>query len=221
MTDEKKQKNPLGPTGQVVRQNVEQLRSARGLDYKKLSALLGEYGRPIPPLGLSRIEKGTRRVDADDLTALAVVLGVNPNRLLFPVGELPDDVALTPELTVPVGEVWAWALAQRALPLPGSDDEDFELNAVPRWLRRGSDHTASRAAVDVLRRVQQLVQAREAEVAEPAEFEGGVRTARHGEGSDAPRARAASGGDPDSVRRSVRRLRAEVADLIGDDDAGR
>ena len=39
-----------------------------------------EVGRPILPSGIIKIEKGTRQVD--DLAALALTLGVAPNRLM-------------------------------------------------------------------------------------------------------------------------------------------
>ena len=64
--------------------NIRQLREARKLTYTELSAKLAKLGRPIPVLGLSRIEKGRRRVDADDLVALALALRVNPGALLLP-----------------------------------------------------------------------------------------------------------------------------------------
>ena len=75
---------PLGPVGRYVIENLTQLREARRLTYRELADRLEELGRPIPTLGLSRIEKGTRRVDADDLVALAIALGVNPAALLLP-----------------------------------------------------------------------------------------------------------------------------------------
>src|SRR3954454_23683106 len=41
-------------------------------------------GRPILASGLGKIESGERRVDVDDLVALAVALDVSPVRLLLP-----------------------------------------------------------------------------------------------------------------------------------------
>lgn len=74
----------LGPTGEIVRDNIRRLRRARGLGFAELSRELEHHGRPIPPLGLRRIEEGERRVDVDDLTALAVVLWTSPATLLSP-----------------------------------------------------------------------------------------------------------------------------------------
>lgn len=75
---------PLGPSGETVRANIARLRTSAKFSYAELSRRLEEAGRAIAPLGLRRIESGTRRVDVDDLVALAVVLGVNPNALLMP-----------------------------------------------------------------------------------------------------------------------------------------
>ena len=94
MTEEKK--NPLGPTGNQVRRNVTRIREARGLTKKDLAARTAELGRSIPPLGISRVEAGTRRVDADDLVILALALGVNPSALLLP---LEDGAAALAEIT--------------------------------------------------------------------------------------------------------------------------
>jgi len=58
-----------------------------------MSALLEEAGRPVPPLGLSRMIKAERRVDVDELVALAAVLGVTPDVLLAPPGDSDGDHA--------------------------------------------------------------------------------------------------------------------------------
>lgn len=68
-----------GPLAQCIARNVKRLRQQRGLAHTVMSARLAELGRPIARLGLAEIEKGRRRVDADDLAAIATVLGVaNP-----------------------------------------------------------------------------------------------------------------------------------------------
>jgi len=74
----------LGPTGETVRENVARFRMAAGFSFAELSRRLEAVGRPLAPLGLRRIEAGVRRVDVDDLMALAVVLGVHPPALLMP-----------------------------------------------------------------------------------------------------------------------------------------
>lgn len=116
-------KNPLGPTGQAVAANVERLRTEQNLTFAALAERLDDIGRPIPTLGLRKIVAQTRRVDSDDLVALAVAFGVSPVSLLMPglrtVGQF-DQVEFT-GLPLPVrAEVgWLWLTAQD-LPTPDS-----------------------------------------------------------------------------------------------------
>src|SRR5215472_12772209 len=112
---------PLGPIGHYVIKNLEQLRRLRKLSYRELSDRLREIGRPIPTLGLSRIERGTRRVDADDLVALALALEVNPSALLLPRDVQPrDGVELSPGAPrEAASDVWAWVDGTRPLPAAG------------------------------------------------------------------------------------------------------
>jgi transcriptional regulator with XRE-family HTH domain len=72
----------VGPHGRTVAANIHRLRQARGLTQHATVTALAAAGRPIPRSALSDIELGVRRVDIDDLHALAVVLGVSPLRLL-------------------------------------------------------------------------------------------------------------------------------------------
>jgi transcriptional regulator with XRE-family HTH domain len=111
-------RNPLGPTGETVRANLQRRREAQNLGYTKLARILEEIGRPIPELGLRRIESGDRRVDADDLVALAVALEVSPITLLMPaVIAANDRVTITgvrDELYA--DQVWSWLTADGPLP---------------------------------------------------------------------------------------------------------
>lgn len=113
--------------------NVRRLRQREGLTYKDLSLRLEELGRPIPVLGLSRLERGERRVDADDLTALAIAFGVTPNALMLPEMQFAADTAtcqLTPQIGGRVRELWAWATGEVPLgtnAVSESDDEAARL----------------------------------------------------------------------------------------------
>jgi 8-oxo-dGTP pyrophosphatase MutT (NUDIX family)/transcriptional regulator with XRE-family HTH domain len=132
---------PLGPVGRYVIENLKQLRDARRLTYRELADRLATLGRPIPTLGLSRIEKGTRRVDADDLVALAIALGVNPAALLLPRDVAPgDEIKLAQELPVAAVAAWEWSAGNYPLPTPDTitwqQIADFEANARPEWLGR-------------------------------------------------------------------------------------
>lgn len=71
------------------------------MTFVALSRRMTELGRPVPPLGLRRMEAGERRVDVDDLLALARALEVSPIVLL-----LPANVSLTDAIKhTAVGEV--------------------------------------------------------------------------------------------------------------------
>jgi transcriptional regulator with XRE-family HTH domain len=82
------QKIELGPAGIAVMGNVRRIREGQRLTYVELSQRLIAAGRPIPVLGLRRIERGERRVDVDDLSALASVLKTTVGGLMT-VGACP------------------------------------------------------------------------------------------------------------------------------------
>jgi transcriptional regulator with XRE-family HTH domain len=97
-----------GRTGRAVGPNVRRARERLGIDLAALAKRLTDAGWPIAKSALSRLENGQRRVDVDDLMALAVVLHVSPLELLLGA----DDQLVTPT-AVPDGllrdELWAWA----------------------------------------------------------------------------------------------------------------
>lgn len=72
----------LGPAGLRLMKNIKRIREGRGMSTTRLAAALEQLGQPIPATGITRIEKGQRRVDVDELIALAEVLDVDPIRLL-------------------------------------------------------------------------------------------------------------------------------------------
>lgn len=73
----------IGADGQRVARNIKTMREYDGLTFAALSRKLEEeVGRTIPPLGLRRIEKFERRVDADDLVAFSLVFEVNIEHLI-------------------------------------------------------------------------------------------------------------------------------------------
>ncbi len=127
------QKIELGDTGTTVAANVKRLRGATS--YVNLSKRLDELHRKIPPLALRRIEEGKRRVDVDDLMALAVALGVTPITLLMPYGgDAYDPVVVTALPGKNVGAaVWAWL--QGTLGRPGA--EQIRIDTWPKWVQSG------------------------------------------------------------------------------------
>jgi transcriptional regulator with XRE-family HTH domain len=74
----------LGPAGNNVRRNVRRLREARRWSYREMEERLARAGQAIPVLAQSAIDTGKRRVDVDDLVALAAVFGLTPAELLEP-----------------------------------------------------------------------------------------------------------------------------------------
>lgn len=126
-------KSELGATAKTVAAAVARHRDRMGWGYARLSRELTKAGRDIPSLGLSRIESGERRVDVDDLTALAVVFGVSPTTLLMPVAtdEHPDSaVELTGTGPTDGKALWSWL--NGSYPLTGSVLAFFN-NALPPW----------------------------------------------------------------------------------------
>lgn len=109
----------MGPTGDTTRWNIRRFREQLGLTHAELSRQLTELGRPIAPLGLRRIELGERRVDADDLVALALALGVNPNALLLqPVNAMNGWIDVTGAPKSDADHAWQWGNGERALIYP-------------------------------------------------------------------------------------------------------
>lgn len=136
-----------GPTGQRVAENVAALRRARGHNKTDLGRLLADLGRPMTLDVLSKLEGGQRRVDPDDLVALALALGVTPNRLLLPGKAGNTEVPLTPARTATAWEAWAWACGEKPL---RPTDRRFALEDYARFPsenrpHRGRSFTAKQA----------------------------------------------------------------------------
>ena len=113
VTGEKK--NPLGPIGERLRRRVRELRGPT--TYKALSERLDELGQPIPPLGLSRLEAGERRVDVDDLVALSLAFEAFPLALMLPQsGESDEEVPITRKVSM--SKLTAWRVLGGLLEIP-------------------------------------------------------------------------------------------------------
>ncbi|MFJ4173456.1 hypothetical protein [Microbacterium sp. NPDC089696] len=123
----------LGPTGHTVAAQIAAIREARQMTFASLSAELDRLGHPIPTLGLRRIESRARRVNVDDLVAIAVALNVSPQTLLMSQN---DDGALPTALpkSFDSSEARAWMRGDLNLTLESRHDY---------WLeRRGEIETA-------------------------------------------------------------------------------
>lgn len=131
-----------GPTAEHVAANVRRLRDQRGVSTYQLSGALQQAGHPIAPSSITNIEAGRRRVDVDDLVALAVVFGVSPAALLLPMDDAPTSlVNITGALPVPADIAWAWASCERPLDMGSADPRvvitEYRLRALPpgQWYR--------------------------------------------------------------------------------------
>lgn len=97
----------------VVAERVRHWRKERGLNQQQLAERLDEQGTPIGNTGLSRLERGERRVTVEDLCALARALHVSPALLLCP----PDDTDLrVGDRTIPQPYATAWVAGAAGLP---------------------------------------------------------------------------------------------------------
>lgn len=130
----------LGETGATVARNIRRIRKSRGLPYTEFSEQLTRLGREIPTWGLRKIESGGRRVDTDDLVAIAIVLRVSPPTLLMPCLnvdgveiETGGDLVPITGWHVPISArpVWDWITAER----PFFGDEDLVTFAARSWPR--------------------------------------------------------------------------------------
>ncbi|MGW0841437.1 helix-turn-helix domain-containing protein [Streptomyces sp. NPDC002787] len=137
-------RNPLGPIGENVRVNVQRLREEQRLSLAELSRRLEDIGRKIPTLGLGRIENGERRVDADDLVALADALSVSPARLLLPPEDPGEPVKIAEKHSVPWAAAWRWATGETPLELRDDPEERWE-QLLP-WRRVNRPHKRLRPA---------------------------------------------------------------------------
>ena len=101
-----------GPSSLRVAANMKRLRLARGLKLDDLAERMSELGRPILKSGLARIETGERRVDVDDLMALAIALETNTNGLLLDPESDSEPVQLTEAHTAQREAAWHWACGE-------------------------------------------------------------------------------------------------------------
>jgi len=72
----------IGSVGEQTRRNLHEIRRRQGLTLRQLAERMAESERPHPHNTISEIERGARRIDVDDLAALATALGITPGELL-------------------------------------------------------------------------------------------------------------------------------------------
>lgn len=72
----------------IVAANVRAIRAHLGISQAELSKRVSESGTRLGEMPVWGIENGRRRINVDDLYALAAALGTKPERLLAPGAEL-------------------------------------------------------------------------------------------------------------------------------------
>jgi 8-oxo-dGTP pyrophosphatase MutT (NUDIX family)/transcriptional regulator with XRE-family HTH domain len=185
--------NTPGPTGRRVAANLRQIRNIRGLSTARLASAVSDLGQPLWPTAITKIEAGDRRVDVDDLVALAIALDTTPNRLLLAdasggktilrhpgdtTGRPVDSFAagtvdLTPAVQTPLLDAWEWATGDRPLSSPAAEAETTAADERVTGFRRENrphapaeryfDKAVLREHPELLRQAAALVRAARAE----------------------------------------------------------
>lgn len=136
--------NDIGEVGRRLGGRVRIVRNEVGLTQNDLSARLAAIGRPMPTASIGRLESGDRRVDVDDLMALAYVLDVSPLSLLLPFTEKPDDEVRPTGVgrTMDAATAWTWAAGSEPNWYDSGNREyqertwrDFRRRSHPWWLK--------------------------------------------------------------------------------------
>lgn len=130
---------------ETVRFNLIRLLGEFRVSMRALAAEMPEGPGKLTHSALSEISRGVRRVDVDELTALAVALGVSPITLLMPYDEdgYDDDnlVQLTGTEAVFGADLLRWLRGEAPLDLPRNAELDsfeaeaFRRRSLPIWAR--------------------------------------------------------------------------------------
>lgn len=132
MANERVRGNDIGPTGRTVANNIARARKSQQISLQELEERLIQVGRRISFSGLSKIERAERRVDVDDLMAIAVALDVSPLGLLLPVDREPATLIEATGARGSLALFWMWALAESTY--FSRDDRAFVARSLPWWL---------------------------------------------------------------------------------------
>lgn len=150
-----------------VAERVQQLRKERGWNQQQLADAVAERGWQMDRTAIVRIESGKRGVSVDDLTALAAALNVSPGWLLLPTVVGDEEVPLVGSVTAPGWAAWQWVDGVAPLPTRAGDDDEWPWNTPedeegfqtgrPPELRQREQHSATRAARDLVFRVHRVL----------------------------------------------------------------
>lgn len=154
-------------TAERVARNVAALRADRRLTVRGLSERLSELGHPLLPSAITKIEKGGRRVDVEDLVALAIALDVTPARLLLPPQAGEQEVQLTPQAHASARAAWEWACGVSPLSDPWDDRPPvtFDLDRFRRFREENRPHEPDTSLEVIMRNEDALAAAAKAVLA--------------------------------------------------------
>lgn len=150
----------LGPIGDTARYRIRKARESRGNTAVELSGMVRAIGRDLSPVAIRRIEFGARRIDVDDLLALAQVLDISPLALVLPLGESPDEEFRTSEFNDDwtLERWWKWAHGEEPLyPKMWGSATEFRSWSVPSWYSERDLPEWVKEKTDALERENQLL----------------------------------------------------------------
>lgn len=143
MDERKRQRgNDMDITGRTVAANVRRIRIESRMMQADLSAAMSRVGRPIPVASIGKLETGLRKVEVDDLMALAVALNVSPLALLLPDTRRPNDPVEGVGIATTAVDLWRWGVGDSPLEIISGKYEDVESDvlafrslSLPWWLQ--------------------------------------------------------------------------------------
>lgn len=124
------------PIGERVAKNIARIRQAKGMSQTDLVDRLRDLGLSYAVSAISKIEKGQRKLDPDDLVGIAVALETTPNALMFGAARFlgPENLPLTPTKGYEADRVWLWADGEFPLePSTPREQLDFQMQARPQY----------------------------------------------------------------------------------------
>ncbi len=137
MGDSRSRGNDIGPTGITVGENIRRIRGEQSFTQADMAKNLAENGHPIPVASIGRIESGDRRVEVDDLMAIAIVLGVSPLALLLPMTRGPrDTVDITGWGSELARGAWGYSLGISEIADVPGDEPDIMSRSFPLWVEQ-------------------------------------------------------------------------------------
>lgn len=159
----------LGPIGQRVAQNVQDLRERQRLTQGQVVERLAEQGVSMLKTTLSKVENAQRSVTTDELVALAFALRVSPLVLLL--SGQGAEYQLSPNDTTKPEWAYEWMVGERLPPLPAADSADeltdqdraeawFLFTKALRFVQEPSAHWLVNAELESLRQQGQDREAR-------------------------------------------------------------